>query len=88
MATSKNRKAKRVASLGVNFEHGINGAVVVYDGQEEIVLAMIPENVSVSVRQATALACKYRKVGAILNVAQSKRVLKELKAQELPASRK
>ena len=75
----KPRRVKRETSLGVNFEHGINGAVVVYVNNEEVVMAMIPEDCSVDSRQATALAVRYREKGnQIVTVDESTRILKKL----------
>lgn len=58
--TTQKGKTPRGASLGVNFEHGPDGAVVAYIGDLEHVIAYIPKNYSVNVRAATALAVYYR----------------------------
>ncbi len=55
-----NSKIPRKASLGINFEHGSEGAVVVYIGQEELVLAFLPAGYTVNSRAATALAVAYK----------------------------
>jgi hypothetical protein len=83
----KPRRVKRETSLGVNFEHGINGAVVVFVNNEEVVMAMIPENCSVDSKQATALAARYRDKGnQIVTVDESSRILKKL--EKKPVARK
>lgn len=63
MSGKKNKIIKRTTSLGVNFEHGMNGAVVVYDSakQIELIIAYLPENYFVNVAMATYLASAFSK---------------------------
>lgn len=74
---ASNQKNPRAASLGVNFEHGPNGAVVVYIENKELILAYLPKNYSVNERAATALAVVYRaqKEPKALTSGQSKAIL-------------
>lgn len=76
-----NSMTKRKASLGVNFEHGSDGAVVVYDGDKEIVIAFLPKNYCVNVRTATAVAVYYREhgKGKPLTVAKTKVLLDRMR---------
>jgi hypothetical protein len=78
MAQAKTKKP-RGPSLGVNFEHGQDGAVVAYTGTEEVVLALLPPDTPVTVTEANALAIAYRRIGQVLNASQSLRVVKEIK---------
>lgn len=85
MAKTTNKKPRN-PSLGVNFEHGMDGGVVAYDGNTEILLALLPPNTPITVREANALAVAYKRVGKVLDTAQSLRVVKSIRASVKSAS--
>lgn len=60
MSASKPPRAERKPSLGVNFEHGTNGAVVVYMGRHEVVIAYLPDGYAVDAKASTVLAVAYK----------------------------
>lgn len=78
MAKPSSKKA-RGPSLGVNFEHGLDGGVVVYDGHTEVLLALLPPETPITVKEANALAVAYKKVGKVLDTAQSLRIVTNLR---------
>lgn len=84
MSSEKPPREKRKAALGVSFEHGSNGAVMVYIGQEELVLAYLPDTYAVDAKAATALAVAYKgqKVKKPLTARQSKSILDRILAHQ------
>jgi hypothetical protein len=68
MSTSKPPKIERKPSLGVNYEYGSNGAVVVYMGKHEVVLAYLPEGYAVDVKAATVGLARQEGGARILHI--------------------
>lgn len=75
----------RKPSLGINFDLGDFGAVVVYSGHEEYPVALLPDAAPVNDKQAYELAALYKKRGSkVLTVTQTGRVLGIKKKKPAP----
>lgn len=82
MATNKREavKTKRSASLGINFEPFDNGAIVVYIGDQELLIAEIPKGYAPGEKACTAVAVVFRERGGKipLTAKQTKAVLDKI----------
>lgn len=66
----KSKRTDRLASLGINFEHGPHGALVFYDGKGETVYAYLPKGRYVDVNDATRLAMTWKTNKRVLTTKQ------------------
>lgn len=79
-ATSKEPPSKkwteRKPSLGVNFEHGENGAVVLYTDNKEIIIGLVPKGYAVNAAAASAVGLAWKSgKNQTLSVKRTKEVL-------------